>query len=70
MFIGRRLDRTIYGAWTQAQPDDEFHPGLENVSDDHPDYIAFRDRPRPVFVDPRDAKIAELESRLVTLESR
>jgi len=70
MFIGRRLDGTIYGAWTCRQPNDADHSLIEEVADTHPDYIAFRDRVRPVFIDPRDTKIAELEARLVALESR
>lgn len=41
MFIGRRPDGTIYGAWTCAQPQDADHPGVEEVADDHPDLVAF-----------------------------
>lgn len=41
MFIGRRLDGTIYGCWSTRQPDDESHPRQEEVADDHPDVVAF-----------------------------
>lgn len=70
MWIGRRPDNTIYGVWASKQVDDEFHTGMEEVSDDHPDLVAFRNRPRPVFIDPRDTKLAELEARLTALESK
>lgn len=46
MFIGRRPDGTVYGAWSMKQANDESHPGLEEVAHDHPDLLAFRDRPR------------------------
>ena len=54
MWIGRRLDGTVYGAWTNKQPADEHHPGMEEVSDNHPDVIAFMNRPRPSIIDPVD----------------
>lgn len=41
MFIGRRQDGSIYGAWSTRQPDDADHSGMEEVADDHPDVIAF-----------------------------
>ena len=41
MFIGRRLDNSIYGCWTSRQPDDADHPRQEEVADDHPDLLAF-----------------------------
>ena len=47
MFIGRRLDGTIYGAWTCKQPDDADHLGVEELSDNHPEVIAFINRPIP-----------------------
>ena len=47
MFIGRRADGTVYGAWTCAQPVDADHPPLEEVADDHPDLVAFL-APKPV----------------------
>jgi hypothetical protein len=66
MFIGRRLDGSVYGAWTQSQPNDEFHNGIEEVPDEHPDYVAFRDRKknrvRPP--DPRDVQLAEQTVKL------
>lgn len=67
-YIGRRLDGSIYGVWASEQPKDEFHTGMEHVAENHPDLIAFRNRPRPEFIDPRDTKMAELEARLVALE--
>ena len=41
MFIGRKNDGTIYGAWASRQPDDADHPGMEEVPDNHPDVVAF-----------------------------
>jgi hypothetical protein len=46
MFIGRRLDGTIYGAWSVRQADDADHPLQEEVANDHPDLLAFL-APRP-----------------------
>lgn len=70
MFIGRRPDGTIYGAWTVRQNNDVFHTGLEEVANDHPDYIAFRDRPRIIPPDPLVLQIAALEFRIAALENR
>jgi hypothetical protein len=41
MFIGRRLDNSIYGAWSTRQHDDADHPRMEEVPDTHPDLVAF-----------------------------
>lgn len=68
MFIGRKPDGSIYGTWTSPQPRDSFHLGIEEVTDNHPDVVAFANRQLPVRIDTRDAKIAELESRLNSLE--
>lgn len=68
MFIGRKLDGSIYGAWTCKQPNDEFHTNIEEVAETHPDYVAFITRPIGTQVDPRDTKIAALETRLSALE--
>jgi hypothetical protein len=68
MFIGRKSDGSIYGAWTSKQLDDEFHTNVEEVSDDNADYILYKNRPIPVFIDPKDTKLAELETRLAALE--
>ena len=46
MFIGRRPDGSIWGTFTSAQPNDDDHPGMEEVADDHPDVIAFNS-PKP-----------------------
>ncbi len=53
MFIGRRQDGSIYGAWRERQPEDADHPNMEEVSDDHPDLVAFL-APKPP--DPRIVK--------------
>ena len=50
MFIGRRLDGSIYGSWTCKQLEDEYHPNVEEVSDDHPDLVKFL---APKLPDPR-----------------
>lgn len=47
MFIGRKLNNSIYGAWTSRQPDDADHPRQEEVADDHPDLLAFLAPPPP-----------------------
>jgi hypothetical protein len=36
MFVGRRDDQTIYGAWTNRQWE-----GQEELSDDNPEVLAF-----------------------------
>lgn len=41
MFIGRRADRSIYGAWTSKQPADANHANIEELSDNDPEVIAF-----------------------------
>ena len=66
MFVGRRPDGSIYGTWTCRQPDDADHPGMEELPDDHPDVVAFVNRPIPQTVD----KVAILEARIAALEAR
>jgi len=66
MFVGRRPDGSIYGTWTSRQPDDADHPGMEELPDNHPDVVAFVNRPQPVAVD----KVAALEARIAALESK
>jgi len=66
MFVGRRPDGSIYGTWTSRQPDDADHPGMEELPDNHPDVVAFVNRPQPVAVD----KIAALEARITALEAK
>jgi len=46
MFIGRRPDGTIYGAWMCPQPNDADHPRIEELPDDHPEVVAFVNRPK------------------------
>lgn len=65
MYIGRRPDGSIYGAWTSKQPEDTNHPNMEVVPDDHPDLVAFRQR-RVNKVRPNP--LAELEARITALE--
>ena len=48
MFIGRRRDGTVYGAWANQQPEDSDHPGIEEVDDDNPDLVEFR-KPHLVY---------------------
>lgn len=67
MFIGRRPDGSIYGTWSSPQPKDEFHPGVEEVHDDHPDLVAFTTRDMPVVVDTA-TRIKALEDRLAAVE--
>ena len=66
MFVGRRPDGSIYGTWTSRQPDDADHPGMEELPDNHPDVVAFVNRPQPITVD----KVAALETRIAALESK
>ena len=66
MFVGRNSDGSIYGAWTCPQPDDADHPGIEVLPDNHPDVVAFVNRPLPITVD----KVAALETRIAALESK
>ena len=68
MFIGRRLDGTIYGAWSQLQAHDSDHQGIEEVEDTNTEYVVFRDRIIPPVSDPLAAKITELEFRMTVLE--
>lgn len=46
MWIGRRLDNSIYGVWSQKQPTDADHPRMEEVADNHPDVVAYQ-APKP-----------------------
>lgn len=46
MWIGRRLDNSIYGAWTMRQADDVHHPRQEEISDNDSELLAFL-APRP-----------------------
>lgn len=71
MFVGRRLDTSIYGMWTSKQPIDADHLGMEELPDNHPDVIAFQNRIMPVSVDPlvaMQAKIDDLETRMTSVE--
>ena len=69
MFVGKRPDGSVYGAWTCRQPEDEFHPNITELPDDHADVLEFTKRERAVYIDPRDAQIAQLEARLSIVES-
>ena len=48
MYIGRRADGSVYGSWTVRQPNDADHANIEELTDDHPDVVAFLTRPLPV----------------------
>lgn len=52
MFIGRK-NGAIYGAWSIPQPNDEFHQGIVELPDNHPDVVAFL-APKPAIPDPID----------------
>lgn len=67
MFVGRNIDGSIYGTWTSPQPNDEFHPRVEELPDTHLDIIAFRNRPVRV-VESVEARLAALESRVESVE--
>lgn len=47
MFVGRRPDGSIYGTWACRQPNDADHSNVEELPDDHPDVVAFMNRPQP-----------------------
>ena len=47
MFVGLNSGGTIYGIWTCRQPDDADHPRIEALPDNHPDVVAFLNRPQP-----------------------
>ena len=70
MLIGRRPDGTIYGAFATQQKPDDFHPGLEEVEDTHPEYVAFKNRRvGRVHFDPV-AEIHALKLRITELETK
>lgn len=48
MFIGRRPDGSIYGAWSVRQQQDADHPGIEEVADNDPGVTAFMKRPSQI----------------------
>ena len=61
-FIGRRNDGTIYGLWSQPQPNDEAHPGIEEVPSTNPELIEFlkpRTTPAPVSKAILDAVLSD-----------
>ena len=70
MFIGRREDGTIYGAFSQQQKNDEYHPRLEEVSDDHPDLLAFIHRDDKIVYVDLTQEIVGLKTRIVELETK
>jgi hypothetical protein len=70
MFIGRRLDGTIYGCWTVKQPDDENHQRQEELPDDHPDVIAFLAPRTPdprIVADDNERDACKADGALLTL---
>ena len=64
MFVGRRPDGSVYGTWTCKQPHDEDHQRIEEVPDDHPDVIAFINRPRPLAGKTIEERVAALEAKI------
>ena len=46
MYVGRK-NGEIYGTWTCRQPEDADHSNIEEVPDDHPDVVAFKNRSMP-----------------------
>lgn len=41
MWIGRKPDSSIYGAWSSKPAQDADHQGVEEVADAHPELVAF-----------------------------
>ena len=68
MFIGRK-NGVIYGAWSVPQPNDADHAGILELSDDHPDVIAFLNRPQPQTKDIVDEIAALPPARLAALKA-
>lgn len=64
MFIGRTPGGAVYGAWSTLQPSDAAHSRIEEVSDNHPDLVAFKNRPLPA-----EALTAELLGRALKAKS-
>lgn len=40
MYVGRNLDGSVYGVWSQPQPNDAEHMRIEELPKTHPDVIA------------------------------
>lgn len=74
MYIGRRADGTIYGAWKNKQPLDNFHTNIEEVADDNSEYLTFhQDMQNRMAVNPLatlTATVTSLQARLAILEQR
>ena len=68
MFIGRREDGTIYGAFSQSQKNDEYHPRIEEVPEDHPDLVAFRTRDKNIVPVDMNKELFDLKARILELE--
>jgi hypothetical protein len=69
MFIGRKQNGECYGAWICKQPDDADHPGIEEVTDDHPELLAFINRPIPLAKDILDQIAALSPARKALLKA-
>lgn len=70
MFIGRRLDGSIYGCWTIRQPDDTDHPRQEEVSDDNPEllaYLAPKPRDPRLVIDDSERDAAKTDAAILAL---
>lgn len=71
MFIGRKPSGEIYGAWTQAQPQDADHRGLEEVPEDHPDLVAFLGpKPKALQVAPAVSSKPDVEDLVMLLHEK
>jgi hypothetical protein len=70
MFIGRRVDRSIYGCWTSKQPDDADHPGQEEIADNHPDLLAYltpKTRDPRLIADDIERDVAKQDAAILVL---
>ena len=66
MWVRRLPSGQIYGTWTCRQPNDADHLNIEELPDDHPEVVAYVNRPLPTRVD----KVAALEARITALEAK
>lgn len=63
MFIARREDGSIYGAWANRQ-----WKAQEELADTDPEYVAFRDRALPVVEDKLTKLVEKLEQKGVLVK--
>ncbi len=60
MFVGKNPDGSIYGMWTNPQPNDADHPNVTEMPDDDPAIIAVLKR-----VIPQGDTVQSLKAQLV-----